>query len=96
MTLTAHNFFIIGCSVKINFMWRQLKLSMRKTSSQLQQMSIRQRQELSNWSSKEKSWSFKELATLFLRSEAKCVTFPNVKILLTIAMVLPVSTPFVI
>ncbi len=34
----------------------------------------------------------KELATLFLRSEAKCVTFPNIKILLTIAMVLPVST----
>ena len=40
----------------------------------------------------EKSLSLKELATLFLRSEAKCVTFPNVKILLTIAMVLPVST----
>ena len=34
----------------------------------------------------------KELAILFLRSEAKCVTFPNIKILLTIAMVLPVST----
>ena len=33
-----------------------------------------------------------ELATLFLRSEAKCVTFPNIKILLTIAMVPPVST----
>ena len=40
----------------------------------------------------EKSMSLKELATLFLRSEAKCVTFPNIKILLTIAMVLPVST----
>ena len=40
----------------------------------------------------EKSLSLKELATLFLRSEAKCVTFPNIKILLTIAMVLPVST----
>ena len=39
----------------------------------------------------EKSLSLKELATLFLRSEAKCVTFPNIKILLTIAMVLPVS-----
>ena len=39
-----------------------------------------------------KSLSLKELATLFLRSEAKCVTFPNIKILLTIAMVLPVST----
>ena len=34
----------------------------------------------------------KELATLFLRSEAKCVTFSNIKILLTVAMVLPVST----
>ena len=40
----------------------------------------------------EKSLSLKELATLFLRSEVKCVTFPNIKILLTIAMVLPVST----
>ena len=40
----------------------------------------------------EKSLSLKELATLFLRSEAKCVTFPNIKILLTVAMVLPVST----
>ena len=40
----------------------------------------------------EKSLSLKELATLFLRSEAKCVTFPNIKILLSIAMVLPVST----
>ena len=39
----------------------------------------------------EKSLSLKELATLFLRSEAKCVTFPSIKILL-IAMVLPVST----
>ena len=39
-----------------------------------------------------KSMSLKELVTLFLRSEAKCVTFPNIKILLTIAMVLPVST----
>ena len=40
----------------------------------------------------EKSLSLKEIATLFLRSEAKCVTFPNCKILLTFAMVLPVST----
>ena len=40
----------------------------------------------------EKSLWLKKLATLFLRSEAKCVTFPNIKILLTIAMVLPVST----
>ena len=40
----------------------------------------------------EKSLSLKELATLFLRSEAKCVTFPNIKILLTITSVLPVST----
>ena len=40
----------------------------------------------------EKSLPLKEFATLFLRSEAKCVTFPNTKILLTIAMVLPVST----
>ena len=40
----------------------------------------------------EKSLSLKELAILFLRSEAKCVTFPDIKILLTIAMVLPVST----
>ena len=40
----------------------------------------------------EEKMSLKELATLFLRSEAKCVTFPNIKILLTIAMVLPVST----
>ena len=40
----------------------------------------------------EKSLPLKELATLFLRSEAKCVAFPNIKILLTIAMVLPVST----
>ena len=40
----------------------------------------------------EKSLSLKELAILFLGSEAKCVTFPNSKILLTIAMVLPVST----
>ena len=40
----------------------------------------------------EKSLSLKKLAILFLRSEAKCVTFPNIKILLTIAMVLPVST----
>ena len=28
----------------------------------------------------EKSLSLKELATLFLRNEAKCVTFPNIKI----------------
>ncbi len=40
----------------------------------------------------EKSLSLEELATLFLRSEAKCLTFPNIKIMLTIAMVLPVST----
>ena len=40
----------------------------------------------------EKCLSLKELATLFLRSEAKCVTFPNIMFLLTIAMVLPVST----
>ena len=40
----------------------------------------------------EKSLSLKELVTLFLRSEAKCVTFPNIKILVIIAMVLPVST----
>ena len=40
----------------------------------------------------EKSLSLKELATLFLRSEAKSVTFTNIKILLTIIMVLPVST----
>ena len=40
----------------------------------------------------EKSLSLKELVRLFLRSEAKCVTFPNIKILLTIAMVLLVST----
>ena len=40
----------------------------------------------------EKSLSLKELAILFLRSEAKCVTFSNIKILLTITMVLPVST----
>ena len=40
----------------------------------------------------EKSLSLKEHAILFLRSEAKCVTFPNIKILLTIAMVLPVAT----
>ena len=40
----------------------------------------------------EKSLSLEELATLLLISEAKCVTFPNIKILLTIAMVLPVST----
>ena len=40
----------------------------------------------------EKSLSLKKLATLFLRSKAKCVTFPNIKTLLTIAMVLPVST----
>ena len=39
----------------------------------------------------EKSLSLKELATLFLRSEAKCVTFPNIKILLTMAMAFPVS-----
>ena len=39
-----------------------------------------------------KSLSLKELATLFLISEAKCVIFPNIKILITIAMVLPVST----
>ena len=41
---------------------------------------------------KEKSLSLRELATLLLRSEAKCVTVPNIKILFTIAMVLPVST----
>ena len=64
---------------------------MRETSSQLQQMSIRQRQE-HEWKAfklvifEEKSLSLKELATLFLRSEAKCVTFPYIKILLTIAM----------
>ena len=40
----------------------------------------------------EKSLSLRKIATLFLRSEAKCVTFPNIRILLTIAMVLPVST----
>ena len=49
----------------------------------------------------EKSLSLKKLATLFLRSEVKCVTFPNIKILLTIAMVLPdllqlLSAPLVI
>ena len=70
---------------------------MRETSAQLQQISIRQRQDMSGKLFKlvifeEKSLSLKELATLFLRSEAKCVTFPNIKILLTIAMVLPVST----
>ena len=36
--------------------------------------------------------ALKELVTLFLRSEAKCVTFPNIKILLSIVMALPVST----
>ena len=40
----------------------------------------------------EKSLSLNELATLFLRSEVKCVAFPNIRILLTIAMVLPMST----
>ena len=70
---------------------------MRETSSQLQQMSIRQRQDMSGKAFKlvifeEKSLSLMELAILFLRSEAKCVTFPNINILLTIAMVLPVST----
>ncbi len=69
---------------------------MRETCSQLQQMSIRQRQDmsgkLSNWSSLRRRVCHKELATLFLRSEAKCVTFPNIKILLTTPMVLPVST----
>ena len=35
--------------------------------------------------------TLKEHATLFLRSEAKCVTFPNIKILLTIVSVLPES-----
>ena len=60
-------------------------------------MSIRQRTR-HEWKAfklvifEEKSFSLKELATLFLRSEAKSVTFPNSKILLTIAMVLPVST----
>ena len=42
-----------------------------------------------------KSLSLKELTTLFLRSEAKCVTFHDIKILPTIAMVLPVSTAIV-
>ena len=36
-----------------------------------------------------KGLSFKELVTLFLRSAAKCVTFPNIMILLSIAMALP-------
>ena len=62
---------------------------MRETSSQLQQMSIRQRQDMSG---KLSNWSSLRRRVLFLRSEAKCVTFPNIKILLTIAMVLPVST----
>ena len=39
-----------------------------------------------------KDLSLGELVTLFLSSEAKCVTFANIKILLSIAMVLPVST----
>ena len=43
----------------------------------------------------EKNLSLKELATLFLRSETKCVPFPNIKILLIIAMVLPLSTAIV-
>ena len=68
---------------------------MRETSSQLQLMSIRQ-ETRHEWKVfklvifEEKSLSLKKLATLFLRSEAKCVTFLNIKILLTIAMVLPV------
>ena len=36
--------------------------------------------------------ALKEFVMLFLRSEAKCVTFPNINILLSIVMVLPVST----
>ena len=48
--------------------------------------------DMTETSHEEKSLSLKELAALFLRSKAKCVTFPNIKILLTIAMVLPVST----
>ena len=39
-----------------------------------------------------KDLSLKEFVMLFLRSEAKCVTFSNIKILLSMAMVLPVST----
>ena len=80
-------------------MGRQLKLIRRETSSQFQQMSIRQtRQE---WKAfklvilEEKSLSLKELAALFLTGEAKCVTFPNIKLLLTNAMVLSVSTAIV-
>ena len=57
--------------------------------NQLQQMSIRQRQDMSG---KFSNWSSLRRRKLFLRSEAKCVTFPNIKILHTIAMVLPVST----
>ena len=80
----------------LEFYGEPTEIGMRETSSQLQQMS---KTETSHeWKAfkmvifEEKSLSLKELATLFLRSEAKCVTFPNIKILLTIAMVLPVST----
>ncbi len=39
-----------------------------------------------------KGFSLQKLALQFFKSEAKCVTFPNIKTLLSIAMVLPMST----
>ncbi len=39
-----------------------------------------------------KGFSFQELALQFFKSEAKCVMFPNIKTLFSIAMVLPMST----
>ena len=39
-----------------------------------------------------KGLSLQVLVQQFLRSEARCVTFPNIKTLLSVAMVLPVST----
>ena len=66
----------------LKFYGGQLRLSMRETSSQLQQLS-RHRQD--KWKAfklvifEEKSLSLKELITLFLRSEAKCVTLPYLR-----------------
>ena len=47
---------------------------------------------LSNWSSLRRRVCHWRNLQLFLWSKAKCVTFPNINVLLTISMVLPVST----
>ena len=91
-----HKYGIAELEKLLKFYGETTEIEYQGTSSQLQRMSMRQTRH--EWKAfklvifEEKSLSLKKLATLFLRSEAKYVTFPNIKILLTIAMVLPVST----